>query len=131
MDYQQILYIDPLEKVNQVKDKMAKTKKEKIILVLPAENKNLKNIENLTSLKIEAQKLGKKLTIFSSDPLYQKLAEDCGIEIEKSLIEESFLKKEEISFRPKIRDILPKKELGEIATKTEKIEKEPEKKPPL
>ena len=131
MDYQQILYIDPLEKVNQVKEKMAKTKREKIILVLPSENKNLKNIENLTSLKIEAQKLGKKLTIFSSDPLYQKLAEDCGIEIEKSLIEESFLKKEEISFRPKIRDILPKKELGEIATKTEKIEKEPEKKPPL
>jgi len=131
MDYHQILYIEPLDEVAQVKEKMAKTKKEKVILVLPAENKKLKNIENLTSLKIEAQKLGKKLTIFSSDPPYQKLAEECGIEIEKSLIEDSFLAKQEISFRPKIRDIFPKKELEEITAEKTKAEKEIEKKPPL
>jgi len=129
MNFRQIFYIDPSEEINQVKEKMEKTKKETIILVLPEENQKLKNIESLTHLKVEAQKLGKKITIFSSDPKYRKLAEDCGIEIEKSLIEDSFLTKQEISFRPKIRDIFPKGELGEIAAKKIKEERKIKEKP--
>lgn len=124
MNFHQILYIDPTENIHQVKKKIKESKRNKVILVLPGENQKLRNIENLTNLKIEAQNLEKKLTIFSSDPRYQKLAEDCGIEIEKSLIEGSFLKKQEISFRPKIRDILPKEEIEE--RKTPQVKRGPE-----
>lgn len=113
MNFHQILYINLTDDLQSTKQKMKESKREKIILVLPGENKNLKNIESLTSLKKEAQMLGKILTIFSSDSYYRKLAEECGIEIEKSLIEDSFFKKEEVSFRPKIRDILPKREIEE------------------
>lgn len=113
MNFHQILYINPVDDVESTKRKIKESKREKIILVLPGENKNLKNIESLTSLKKEAQRLGKILTIFSSDSYYRKLAEECGIEIEKSLIENSFFQKGEVSFRPKIRDILPKREIEE------------------
>ena len=84
-------------------------------MVLPEENAILKNIENLTILKKEAQNLGKRLAVFSSDPQYKKLAEDCGIEIESSLrladaenkeIEKEQYKKEVFS-KPRVSDILP------------------------
>jgi hypothetical protein len=107
MNYSQIFYIDPPDDLNKVREKLKETQKEKIILVLPEENKKLKSIENLTILKKEAQSLGKRLSIFSSDPKYKKLAEDCGIEIEGSLLEEGFSRGGELVFRPKISDILP------------------------
>ncbi|MFH0987665.1 MAG: hypothetical protein V1841_02110 [Patescibacteria group bacterium] len=111
MDSQQIIYVDPFDSTGKVEAKMKETKKEKIILVLPSENQRLKSIENLTHLRIEAQKLGKKLTVFSSDKQYQRLVEDCGIEIEKSIVEEaSTSSAKEVSFRPQIKDIFSKKD---------------------
>ncbi|HOK35087.1 MAG TPA: hypothetical protein PLL80_00820 [Candidatus Pacearchaeota archaeon] len=108
MPYSQILYIDPPDDLNKVREEIRKAQREKVILVLPEENKNLKNIENLTILKKEAQSLNKRLAIFSTDPKYKKLAEDCGIEIEESLIGDGFSAESELSFRPKVSDILPK-----------------------
>lgn len=118
--YSQIFYIDPDEDAEVVKKKIKESRKEKIILVLPEENKNLKNIQNLTILKKEAQSLNKKLTIFSTDRHYRNFAEDCGIEIEETLIGGSFFKEGEISFRPKVRDILPRSEIGKEHVQNEK-----------
>jgi hypothetical protein len=124
MDYSQIFYIDPPDDIEKVKTKIEETKKRKVILVLPEENKNLKSIEKLTILKKETQRLDKHLAIFSTDPQYRRLAEDCGIEIEDSLIGGSFFEKGELSFRPKVRDILPK---GEVPAPKKEIEKKTEK----
>ena len=124
-NYSQIFYIDPSDDLDKVREELKKSQKKKVVLVLPEENRNLKNIEKLTILKKDAQDIGKTLTIFSSDSQYKKLAEDCGIEIEKSLIEGTFSRKGEISFRPKVRDILPRKE--EVSFKKE-TEKKPEEK---
>ena len=124
-NYSQIFYIDPSDDLDKVREEFKKSQKKKVVLVLPEENRNLKNIEKLTILKKDAQNLGKTLTMFSSDPQYRKLAEDCGIEIEKSLIEGAFSRKGEISFRPKVRDILTKK--GDASLKKE-TEKKPEEK---
>lgn len=134
VSYSQIFYIDPLDNLEKVKTELKQAKKDKVILVLPEENKNLKNIENLTILKKESQSLGKKITIYSTDPQYKRLAEDCGIEIEESLVGGSFLdKKGEVSFRPSVSDILPRKEikeeLKEETRKEEKTLKEDEKIP--
>ena len=107
-NYSQIIYVDPSDNLDIVLEEFKKSQKKKVILVLPEENKNLKNIENLTILKKNTQSLNKDLTIFTSDNQYRKLAEDCGIEIEKSLMGGAFSKKGEISFRPKVRDILPR-----------------------
>lgn len=113
-DCSKILYIDPGDNLDIVKNKIKETEKEKVILVLPEENKKLKNIEDLTILKKEVQKLDKKLSIFSTDIQYRRLAEDCGIGIELSLVGGSFLnQKGELSFRPSVSDILPKKEFKE------------------
>ncbi len=112
---QQIFYIDPLDDLNKARELLKKSSKNKVVLVLPEENTILKNIENLTILKKEAQNLGKRLAVFSSDPQYKKLAEDCGIEIESSLrladaenkeIEKEQYKKEVFS-KPRVSDILP------------------------
>lgn len=119
-NYSQILYIDPSDNLDKVLEEFKKSQKKKVILVLPEENKNLKNIENLTILKKNARSLDKELTIFSSDQQYKKLAEDCGIEIEESLMGGAFTQKGEVSFRPKVRDILPKK--GIISLKEDKKE---------
>lgn len=125
-----IYYIDPPDTLEKVREKIRKTKKEKIILVLPEENRNLKNIKALTILKKEAQTQGKKISIFSSDPQYRSLAEDCGIEIEESLIGGAFPAKGELSFRPKLQDILPKREIikEKIPKKEEEKKEEKEEK---
>lgn len=125
--YSQIFYIDPHEDVELVKKKLKESHKEKIILVLPEENRSLKNLESFTLLKKEAQILNKKLTIFSTDRHYRQLAEDCGIEIEETLIEAGFFKEGEIAFRPKVRDILPRSELKKESLKTVKISVQKEK----
>ncbi len=106
--FYQIFYIDPPDDLNKVKKVLSEAKRKKIILVFPEENKILKNIESLTLVKDFAQKLGKEISIFTSDKTYRKLAEEAGIPIETALIEESFLTDKEVSFRPKIRDISPK-----------------------
>lgn len=105
----QIFYIEPSDNLDKVRQELRKSQKEKIVLVLPEENRKLKNIESLTILKKEAQSLGKRLAIFSTDLQYKKLAEDCGIEIEGSLIvNEDFSSSKNEPLRPKISDILPK-----------------------
>jgi len=110
-EYPQIFYIDPPDDLETVKEKILSSRKKKIILVLPEENKNLKNIEKLTVLQREAQIADKEISIYSTDSTYKKLAEDCGIQIEESLIGGSFLnKKGEVSFRPSVSDILPRKD---------------------
>ncbi|MDD5552113.1 MAG: hypothetical protein PHI88_03095 [Candidatus Pacebacteria bacterium] len=112
-EYSKIIYIDPPDDLLAVKDKIEKTEKKKVILVLPEENKNLKNIEKLTILKKEAQRQEKDLSIFSTDSQYRKLAEDCGIRIEYSLVGGSFLNKGgEVSFRPSVNDIRPQSEMN-------------------
>lgn len=112
-EYSKIIYIDPPDDLLAVKDKIEKTEKKKVILVLPEENKNLKNIEKLTILKKEAQRQEKDLSIFSTDSQYRKLAEDCGIRIEYSLVGGSFLNKSgEVSFRPSVNDIRPQSEMN-------------------
>jgi hypothetical protein len=120
-EYPQIFYIDPPDDLETVKEKILSSKKKKIILVLPEENKNLKSIEKMTVLQREAQLADKELSIYSTDSTYKKLAEDCGIQVEESLIGGSFLnKKGEVSFRPPVSDILPRKEI--LGKKTEKKE---------
>lgn len=132
-EYSQIFYIDPEDNIEKIKDQIRLSTKEKVVLVFPEENKNLKNIESLTILKKESQNLGKKVTIYSTDPFYKKIAEDCGIEIEDSLIGGSFFsKKGEVSFRPPVSDILPRQEPAEEKSQEEVkkiiIEKETSKK---
>ncbi len=114
MNYPQIFYIDPPDDVEKIKEKIRKTKREKVILVLPEENKNLKNIKALTILKKEAQNLGKELSLFSTDSYYRKLAEECGIKVEDSLIGATFSTEGELSFRPRMRDVLPRRERGPL-----------------
>lgn len=122
-EYPQIFYIDPPDDIEDVKEKVLSSKKRKIILVLPEENKNLKSIEKLTILQREAQIADKEISIYSTDNQYRKIAEDCGIPIEESLVGGSFLnKKGEVSFRPQVSDILPRKEIASI----EKGEEKPE-----
>ncbi len=138
-EYPQVLYIDPPDDVENVKEKIIKSKRRKIILVLPEENKNLKNIESLTILQREAQIADKEISIYTTDTTYKKLAEDCGIAIEEGLVGGSFLnKKGEVSFRPPVSDILPgrreevilkkPKEKLEGQKKEKEVEKEEEKK---
>ncbi len=119
-EYSQILYIDPEDNIERVRNHIRTSNKNKVVLVLPEENKNLKNIESLTILKKESQGIGKKITIYSTDLYYKRLAEDCGIEIEESLVGGSFLNKEgEVSFRPSVSDILPKREINQEKEKRE------------
>jgi len=127
MDYPQIFYIDPPDDLEKVREKIKKTKREKVILVLPEENKNLKSIKALTILKKQAQDLGKKLSIFSTDSYYKRLAEDCGIEVEDSLIGGTFSTKGELSFRPRIRDVLPKTEESPLTLSVNKKQEGKEK----
>lgn len=124
--HSQILYVDPGDDVKKIRGKIQKASKEKVVLVLPEENRNLKNIENLTILKKEAQDSGKQLAIFSSDIQYKKLAEDCGIEIEKLLVKGSFADKREMAFRPKMRDILQKKKIIEKSFPQKELKSEKE-----
>jgi len=125
MNYPQIFYIDPPDDIEKIKEKIRKTKREKVILVLPEENKNLKNIKALTILKKEAQNLGKELSLFSTDSYYRKLAEECGIKVEDSLIGTTFSTEGELSFRPRMRDVLPRREKGTLALSgTRKPQKE-------
>lgn len=133
---QQIFYIDPLDDLNKVRELLRKSSKNKVVLVLPEENTILKNIEGLTILKKEAQNLGKRLAIFSTDSQYKRLAEDCGIEIENSLKmtetdnqEKEQPHKKETVLKPKISDILPPQKTASINkpvskyTETEEIKK--------
>lgn len=123
-EYSKILYVDPGDTLDVVKEKIRNTEKEKVVLVLPEENKNLRNIEGLTILKKEVQNLDKKLSIFSTDMQYRRLAEDCGIEVSLSLVGGSFLGNGgEVSFRPPVSDILPRKKIEEKEPEEEEIKK--------
>lgn len=117
----QIFYIDPEDDLKKIRKEIKEAKAEKIILVLPEENNKLKNIEQLTILKKEAQSLGKQLSIFSTDFQYKRLAEDCGIELER------YLSSEDENLQPKVSDIVSKREVH-IPVEERKIIKEETKK---
>lgn len=119
-----VIYIGFNDTPEEVKNKIRKTQKEKVILVLPEENNNLKKEKVILDLKKETQGKGKELTIFSTDSIYKKLAEKCGIKVEASLIGESFFGKEKTSFQPKISDILPRRETINLKPEIKKEPKE-------
>jgi len=105
MIYSKVYYISPQEDLDKVEQKIQNTLQQKIILVLPEENKNLKNSRALSYLKKVALKNEKILSIFSTDPFYQKLAQEVGILLEDKILESGFVGGKEVSFRPKVRDI--------------------------
>lgn len=122
----QVIYIGFNDTPEEVKNKVKKTQKEKVILVLPEENNNLKKEKAILDLKKEIQDKGKELTIFSTDSVYKKLAEKCGIKVETSLISESFFEKEKTNFQSKIKisDILPRRETINLKPEIRKEPKE-------
>jgi len=105
MIYSKVYYIGPHEDLDKVEQKIQNTLQQKIILVLPEENRVLKNPRALSYLKKVATKSEKILSIFSTDPLYKKLAQEVGILLEDKILESGFVGGKEVSFRPKVRDI--------------------------
>jgi hypothetical protein len=101
------IYIEPSEDLKSVRQRIKSCKDRKIILIFPEENINLKNIESLTVLNKDAKYQEKIISIYSTDPDYRDIAEDCGIEIEKTLIGgSSSVEGEENDSKPFLRDII-------------------------
>lgn len=119
----QIIYISPSDAIEEVKDKLKKSTKEKVVLVFPEENEDLKTLESLVSIEEYTRELGKMISIYSTDSKYKKLASKAGIDTETSLVKSSFADTDssrvQSSFRPKMKDIVSPQEGGFVSYEKE------------
>lgn len=86
-------YLEPNEELFSIIDRIKKSLDRDITLVVPSGLSALRSIINLKILKEEAISLGKSISIFTSDVLIKKLAQQSGIVVlDKSGEKPSFAK---------------------------------------
>ena len=91
---ERILYLEPDEEITSAIDRIKDLKSKNVAVVVPRDAVILQSVVNLKLLKIEIDKLDKKLSIITSDKVGRNLASQVGLAVYDKLDKE-FLKPEE------------------------------------
>jgi len=99
-----IVYIDPQDNFEIVKEKLTPYRGNKVTLVFPEENEYFKDEKNFSLILKISKKLQIELAVFSTDISYQNLAAKLGIKLDDSLFEEDKVSMSHT--RPLVGDII-------------------------
>lgn len=116
---EKIIYLEPDDEITTVIDKIRKATRDKVTLVVPKAATILQSIVNLKLLKKEAHKLGKKISIVTSDDTGRNLASQVGLTVYRDVAKRP-------EPEPKKPIEAPPKEPEKIPTEETKIQKEPD-----
>jgi len=111
---EKVIYLEPDDEITSVIDKIRKVTQEKVILVVPKAATILQSIVNLKLLKKESQKMGKNISIVTSDDTGRNLASQIGLTVYRDVAKRPI----EEAPRP---DIAPEEKDEEIETADEAI----------
>ncbi len=82
---EKVIYLEPDDEITVVIDKIRRVSQEKVILVVPKAATILQSIVNLKLLKKEAVKLGKGISIVTSDDTGRNLASQIGLTVYRDI----------------------------------------------
>jgi len=84
----EIIYLEPDEEITSVIDKIKKTSSANLGLVIPRDATLLQSVVNLRLLSREANSLGKKISVVTSDKIGRNLAAQIGLPVFASIEEQ-------------------------------------------
>lgn len=98
---EKVIYLEPDDEITSVIDKIKKVNQDKVILVVPKAATILQSVVNLKILKSQTVRLGKSISIVTSDETGRNLAGQIGLTVYRDLAKRPLPEKEE-SARSKI-----------------------------
>ncbi|MCX6811691.1 MAG: hypothetical protein NT039_03315 [Candidatus Berkelbacteria bacterium] len=82
---EKVIYLEPDDEITGVIDKIKKVNQDRVILVVPKAATILQSIVNLKILKQQAVRLGKAISIVTSDEIGRNLASQIGLTVYRDL----------------------------------------------
>ncbi|MBU2595604.1 baseplate J/gp47 family protein [Patescibacteria group bacterium] len=82
---EKVIYLEPDDEITSVIDKIKKVNQDKVILVVPKAATILQSVVNLKILKNQAIRLGKEISIVTSDETGRNLAGQIGLTVYRDL----------------------------------------------
>src|SRR3990167_345002 len=82
---EKVIYLEPDDEITSVIDKIKKVNQDKVILVVPKAATILQSVVNLKILKQQTVRLGKAISIVTSDETGRNLAGQIGLTVYRDL----------------------------------------------
>lgn len=82
---EKVIYLEPDDEITGVIDKIKKVNQDRVILVVPKTATILQSIVNLKILKQQAVRLGKDISVVTSDEIGRNLASQIGLTVYRDL----------------------------------------------
>jgi hypothetical protein len=117
---EKVIYLEPDDEITGVIDKIKKVNQDRVILVVPKAATILQSIVNLKILKQQAVRLGKDISVVTSDETGRNLASQIGLTVYRDLAKRPIPEEEKLAPpQGQIRDL----ESGAAATTAGELEK--------
>jgi len=91
---EKVIYLEPDDEITGVIDKIKKVNQDRVILVVPKAATILQSVVNLKILKQQAVRLGKAISIVTSDETGRNLASQIGLTVYRDLAKRPIAEKE-------------------------------------